>query len=67
MSSPGFSLAGKLGLLVRRLLAAPGAELVQFYLALHRLFVPGGVIIPPLAGAAAQTDKLVHAFCFGHA
>ena len=40
-------------------LSAPGAKLLIRDFTLHGLLVFGNIIIPPLAGFALQSDKLV--------
>jgi hypothetical protein len=49
-----------------RILPAPAAVALVFYLPLHLLFVLCGVVITPFADVAAQYDKPIGPFYFGH-
>jgi hypothetical protein len=51
---------------VQRFHAAPVAELLEFDLPLHQLLIFIGVIITPLADAAAHCDKPVGMLYLGH-
>src|SRR4030066_1549405 len=50
------------GLLVRRVLPARGAELLQFQLLSHRLRVPCGRVVPVLALGTGQRDDVAPSF-----
>ena len=47
-------------------LPAEFAELLQFNLAFHLLFVLAGIIIYPLTNGASQADKIFGKFRFSH-
>ena len=49
VGATGLPVSRLLGFLVRRMLPARGAELLQFQLLGHRLLVPGGRVVPALA------------------
>ena len=65
-SAPGKLFPGDPRFFVRRLLAAPVAELLELYLPLHGLFVLVGIVIAPFADGTAHGDQPVGAFYFCH-